>query len=216
MSLVGAVAVAQELPDRGGRSAYQDFALDHQGDPARGKILFEKNKQLACADCHRITGMEKSGPNLDGIGEKYPRTELIRQILQPSESIKPGYEQASVITRQGRILTGRFERSTKLGVRLIDTKGKQINLKSKDIERIQHSTQSLMPDNLVTSISKQQFADLVAYLQTLRFGVKTGLAAGGQVVPIPRLAKPIHFTPIHPKRVTFENPVWCGAIPGAP
>ena len=215
-TIAGTVVLAQEPSGRCELDAYQDFARTHKGDAAAGRILLEQNENLSCTVCHRITGMEKSGPNLDGIGEKYTRPELIRQILDPSESIKPGYEQALIVTRQGRVLTGRLERSTKLGVRLLDSEGKQINLKAEDIEQIQYSDKSLMPDNIVTSISKEQFSDLIAYLESLRFGVKTGLGAGGRAVAIPRLRKPIQFTAIHPKNIVFENPVWCGAIPGVP
>ena len=212
-----AVAVlAQGQSDRSELDAYRDFARTHKGDAAAGKTLFEQNGKLSCTNCHRITGMEKSGPNLDGIGEKYTRAELIRHILDPSESIQPGFEQALIVTRQGRLLTGRLERSTTLGVRLLDAQGKQINLEAQDIEQLQYSAKSLMPDNIVTSISKEQFADLIVYLESLRFGVKTGLGAGGHAVPIPRLRKPIQFTAIHPQDIVFENPVWCGAIPGVP
>ena len=117
-----AVAVlAQEPLERSELAAYRGFARTHKGDAAAGKILFEQNEKLSCTDCHRVTGMEKSGPNLDGIGDKYTRAELIRQILDPSESIKPGYEQALIVTRQGRVLTGRLERSTKFSRALFAT-----------------------------------------------------------------------------------------------
>ena len=113
-----AIAVLAQGPsDRSEWDAYRNFARTHKGDVAAGKTLFEQNEKLSCTNCHRITGMEKSGPNLDGSGEKYTRAELIRQILDPSESIKPGYEQALIVTRQGRVLTGRLERSTTLGAR---------------------------------------------------------------------------------------------------
>jgi putative heme-binding domain-containing protein len=144
----------------------------------------------------------------------YWREQLIRHILEPSQSIMPGYEQAIVVTSQGSVLTGRLERSTKLEVRLLDSKGKQMDLKIREIDDLRHSDQSLMPDNVVASVSKEQFADLIAYLETLKFGIKTGLAAGGRAVPIPRLDEPIQFTAIHPQDTGFENPVWCGAIPG--
>ncbi len=194
--------------------SYRSYALTHVGDVAAGKKLFEADAKLVCTDCHRITGQEKSGPNLDGIGEKHTRADLIRHILMPSETIRPGYEQAVILMRSGRVLTGRLERSTRLGVRLLDTKGQTVNLDRDQIEEIHQSRNSLMPDNVHTLLTKQQFADLIAYLESLRYGVKSGLAAGGRTVDIPRLERPIALTPIHPPEVVFENPVWCGAIPG--
>lgn len=194
--------------------AYRDFALEHAGSAAAGRRLFEQDERLACQACHRITGKEKSGPNLDGVGDKFSRQQLIREVLRPSHSIKPGYEQAVVLTVDGRVLSGRLQCATKLAVRLIDSQGKQINLQRDRIEELKYSEQSLMPDNVAAEISKQEFADLIAYLDSLRFGVKQGLTAGGQPVDVPRLEKAIGFEPIHPPEMAFDNPVWCGAIPG--
>ena len=197
-------------------NAYAEFALRQAGDVAAGRLLFEQHEQLACTACHRITGLERSGPNLDGVGDKYSREQLVREVLEPSLSIKPGYEQAVVVTKQGTVLNGRLERSTKLAIRLLDTKGQQVDLDRSEIEELRGSEKSLMPDNAVSTISKQQFADLIAYLESLTFGVKTGLAAGGRQVPIPRLSQPVSFAPLLPAHMAFENPVWCGAVPGRP
>src|SRR5215831_19528996 len=71
----GAADVTQTI------DTYRQFALDHPGDAKLGEQLFLKDKKLVCANCHRITGAEKAGPNLDGIADKYPRRELIEQIL---------------------------------------------------------------------------------------------------------------------------------------
>ncbi|MEZ6061033.1 MAG: PQQ-dependent sugar dehydrogenase [Planctomycetaceae bacterium] len=196
--------------------AYREFAMAHLGDPERGRRLFEEHETLSCTACHRITGLEKSGPNLDGIGDKFTRTELIRQVLEPSAEIKPGYEQTVVVTSDGVTLAGRVERATKLEVRLIDAKGRQTNFARDDIDELHVSLKSLMPDNIVTTVSKEQFADIIAYMQTLKFGVKTGLAAGGRAVDIPRLTKPVRFIPASSDAVRFENPVYCNSIPGLP
>jgi putative heme-binding domain-containing protein len=209
---VSQLANAQTQPTE--LSDYRDFALEHEGDAAAGKHLYEQHKQLACNSCHLITGMEKSGPNLDGVGDKFTREQLIQEVLQPSLSIKPGYEQTVILTTDGRVLNGRLERSTKIAVRLIDANGKQINLDWDQIDELKLSEQSLMPDNTIATISKMQFADLISYLESLRFGVKTGLGDGGKAVEIPRLSEPIQFKAIHPPEIVFENPVWCGAIPG--
>ena len=193
---------------------YEQFALRHSGDAAAGRKLFESDK-AQCADCHRISGMEKSGPNLDGLGEKYDRAALIEHILDPSSTVMPGFEQATVFTNDGRSITGRFERATKVEVRIIDATGKQTNLKRDEVEEIRYSSKSMMPDNLIATISQVEFSDLIAYLSTLRFGVKNGWSADG-VVTIPHLDKPIEFKPIQPKHIQFQNPVWCGALPGQP
>ena len=195
------------------QEAYREFALSHGGDSVAGAALFLKNRKAMCSDCHRITGMEKSGPNLDGIGEKYAKPEMIAHLLNPNLSIKRGYEQAKVVMEDGRVIVGRVERSNQLLLRVQDLKGKRINLKQKEVEEVQFSKASLMPTGLETNISKEEFADLVAYLCSLKFGIKDGLAAGGRSVDIPRLASPIEFVPIHSESEKFENPVWVGPFP---
>jgi putative heme-binding domain-containing protein len=195
---------------------YRQFALTHAGDARAGQRLFEADKNLACTNCHRITGAEKSGPNLDGIADKYSRRELIEQILRPAASIKPGYEQATVTMRDGRSIVGRINRATKSLVRLIDANGKNVDVLRDDIDRIDASAVSMMPDSLAFSASPAQFADLIAYLETLRFAVASGFQGPQQPIEITRLERPVELRPIHSTDIQFANPVWCGALPGVP
>jgi len=195
---------------------YREFALQNPGDAKLGEQLFRTEKKLACATCHRITGAEKSGPNLDGIADKYSRRELVDHILRPSASIKPGYEQSTVITTAGKTFVGRINRAQKSMVKMIDAEAKTIDILRPDIEEIRESSVSLMPDNVALTISPQQFSDLVAYLETLHFAVTTGFRGPGQPVEVTRIKQPLRFTPIHAADMKFANPVWCSALPGVP
>jgi putative heme-binding domain-containing protein len=203
---------AQQSPEV--REQYRRFALEHAGDPARGALLFRQHEKLVCSNCHEIAAAEKSGPNLDGIADKYSRADLIQQLLEPSASIKPGYESVTVITKQGQVFAGRVRLSSRLEYKLIDAAGKAISIPQEDIEEIHASLVSMMPENLTASISHQEFADLVAYLESLRSAVQTGFAGPDQPLEIPLLATPIEFRPVHPPEVKFDNPVWFVPIPG--
>lgn len=211
LCVFGLVAASADETDQ--KHAYREFALSHEGDVATGEIAFRTNRKALCADCHRITGMEKSGPNLDGIGEKYSKPEMIAHLLDPNLSIKRGYEQAKVLMEDGRVIVGRVERSNQLLLRLQDLKGKRINLKQQEVAEVEFSETSLMPTGLETSVTKEEFADLVTYLCSLKFGIKDGLAAGGRSVEIPRIESPVTFLPIHTETDKFENPVWVGPFP---
>jgi putative heme-binding domain-containing protein len=212
VSLAGSRNVAAEPVAQ--IEAYRQFALENPGNAAAGKKLYASEKKLACENCHRITGAEKSGPNLDGIADKYSRRELIEHILRPNAAVKPGYEQATLILRNGRTVVGRVVRATKTMLRLIGAEGKSIDVPRADIEEMQASAASMMPDNLAFSISPQQFADLVAYLVTLHHAVITGFRGPGQPIEVARIARPVRFRAIHPAEMKFANPVWCGALPG--
>src|SRR5689334_13899237 len=90
-----------------GKKTYDTYAMTHQGDPARGKILFENKKLLACTNCHSTDGSaSKAGPDLQSIGDKFGRRELVEAILSPSASIAVGYSNTIVHTKSGDDLLG--------------------------------------------------------------------------------------------------------------
>ncbi len=194
---------------------YRDFALANDGNADAGKELFNSSKCL-CSNCHRISGLERSGPNLGGIADKYSRKELIRHVIEPNAIVMPGFGQTIVSLTDGRTITGRIERATKLEVRIIDATGKQTNLKRDDVDRLTSSPTSMMPDNLTSLISKQEFADVIAYLSSLHFGVTSGRGPGNAEISISHLETPVEFLPLHATDLKFEAPVWCGSLPGHP
>jgi putative heme-binding domain-containing protein len=195
---------------------YRKFALDHFGDAKVGEQLYQKEKKLVCVNCHNITGAEKAGPNLDGIADKYSRAELIENILRPSLSIKPGYEQSTIVTKDGRTIVGRINRAQKSMVKIMNAEGKTIDVQRADIDEIRESKVSMMPENLALLITPEQFSDLVAYMGTLHFKVITGLSGPDQPVQVTRIKTPIKFQPILAPDLKFANPVWCSALVGVP
>lgn len=214
VALLAVSAFSADSPDPERVRSFRRYALESTGDASRGKELFLTNSRLVCTNCHNITGKEKSGPNLEGIGDKFTREQLIDAILYPSRSIKPGFEQVTIVTKDGRTHAGRVERINKAVHRIIDAKGRQKDIPSGDVESLKVSDVSMMPDNLVASVSREQFADLIAWLKTLSFGVHSGFTAGAKEIEIPRLQKPVELRRIHPADEPFANPVWIGALPG--
>jgi putative heme-binding domain-containing protein len=200
--------------ERDARQEYLDYAAQHHGDVERGKSLFNHPEKALCSKCHLLNGMERSGPNLDGIADKYPREQLARQVLYPNEFIAQGFEQVKILTKDGNVLAGRMERSNQIEVKLVDAQGKFNNVKRKDIEEIKEVATSFMPADLEKSLSHVEFADLMAYLKTLKYALHEGYADGGRKVSIPALSPSVKVEPIHPPELNFENPVWCGALPG--
>ncbi|MCA9127420.1 MAG: PQQ-dependent sugar dehydrogenase [Planctomycetales bacterium] len=214
--LLSAMVGAQELnPQQLEKHVrYTEYALANPGDAQRGQQLFEQHRQLACANCHVINGIEKSGPNLDGIADKYPPKDLIVHILNPNAFIQPGYETVNILTDQGEVLTGRVRLSTKLEVRLLMADGRLKSVKRANIDELKSSPVSMMPSNLVDSVSQAEFADLIAYLSTLHSAELNAWKGPGQSVQIIKSALPVELTAIHPPELKFNNPVWVCEIPG--
>ena len=148
---------------------HRAIAMAGSGKPDHGRVLFNDLKGLACIKCHAVgTEGGNIGPNLSGIATMYPRGELITSVLAPSSRIFSGYETAVVATTDGRILSGLIRSDTADGVVIEDADGKQTVVARADVEDRKPSDLSLMPSGLVETISPGDFADLIAYLETLK------------------------------------------------
>ena len=153
-------------------------AMAGGGNTDHGQALFNDLKVLACIKCHAINNNGGNiGPNLSGIATLYPRAELITSVLAPSSRIFSGYETAVVATTDGRVLSGLIRSDTPEGVEIEDADGKRIKVAKAEIEDRKLSDLSLMPSGLVEGITPKDFADLIAYLETLKN------AAANQGVP---------------------------------
>lgn len=159
----------QTVPPQLNLAAYVDFATEHAGDPKHGEQLFNDAKGIGCVKCHAVDGsVAKAGPDLRGVGTKYPRPELMRSILEPSSRILSGYELSVVITGAGQVYQGVVKRENEETVELIDVEGKSIIIPADEVDEIERSTLSMMPNGLKDGMSLQDFADIVAYLGELK------------------------------------------------
>jgi putative heme-binding domain-containing protein len=149
--------------------AFRALALKGQGSATRGRTLFSDLKGLACVKCHSV-GKEGGnvGPELSSVGAKYPRDELISSVLYPSAKISSGYEPSTLALSDGRVLTGIVRNETADAVEIQDADAKMIRVAKADVENRKRSEVSLMPNGLAQGLSPQDFADLIAFLETLR------------------------------------------------
>ena len=158
----------KDVPPRLDLAAYRDHAGKNKGDAARGKAIFFDANGIGCAKCHAVgkEGTATVGPNLLQIGARYPREELIRSVLEPSNRIFSGYEQTLIETDDGERLSGIVTRQTDDELELVDADAKTITLKKKAILDRRKSTLSMMPNGLEKGLSLQDFADIVAFLES--------------------------------------------------
>ena len=148
---------------------YRALALKGQGNPDHGRKLFSDLKGLACIKCHAV-GKEGGtvGPELSSIASKYPRDELIASVLYPSAKISSGYEPIALALDDGRVLTGIVRNETAEAVEIQDAEARTIRIAKDQIEERKRSDVSLMPNGLAKGLSPRDFADLIAYLETLK------------------------------------------------
>ncbi|HEY0549882.1 MAG TPA: PQQ-dependent sugar dehydrogenase, partial [Verrucomicrobiae bacterium] len=181
----------------------------------------------ACAKCHSVDGRNgKAGPDLLAVGDKFPRRELIRAVLEPSAEIAVGYGTTIVETKLGEEFQGVVKQSTADALELIGTDGKRVRIAASEIKEQRGSTVSLMPEGLHAGTSRQGFADLIEYLVTLKQPENALTSNRGMPANIPELARPIAVRPFFAEHLRFPHAfvqkpgdvrsglVWFGQLPG--
>jgi len=138
---------------------YSDVAA-LRGDRDRGKAVFAKT----CAVCHRLGDAGFAvGPDLAALANKTPQY-LLQEILDPNRNVDSRYISYVAVTKAGRALSGLLASETPGSITLKGQEGKQEVILRSDLEELQSSTMSLMPVGLEKDLSKQNLADLIAYL----------------------------------------------------
>jgi putative heme-binding domain-containing protein len=143
--------------------------LDLKGDAARGRAIFAAESVVNCKSCHRLDGVGiELGPDLGKIGAKYPRPELLQQLLEPSRTVDPKYTLYHLETTSGLIHTGLLVERNEKEIVLRDAQNQAIRIAVPDVAMLTPQKQSLMPDLLLRSLTAQQAADLLEYLASLK------------------------------------------------
>jgi quinoprotein glucose dehydrogenase len=136
------------------------------GSPSRGRALYLNAKQLACINCHRLEGIGGHiGPDLTRIWETLSLEKTVESIVHPSAEIKEGFQTYVLVTDKGISYSGLKLVDTPQEVVLRDANGKDVRVPRNQIEELYPTKNSLMPDNLITQLSYQQFIDLIAFLR---------------------------------------------------
>ena len=134
-----------------------------RGDVARGKQLFVSR---GCAQCHSLDGTtELLGPNLARLGERLDYPAALQAVLDPSQSIRTGYESQIVETEDGEMVQGRIVTSDAKQVTLMVAGNQTVTIPRPTIQRQRSSKRSLMPEGLLAGLSEKQRFDLFAYLE---------------------------------------------------
>jgi putative membrane-bound dehydrogenase-like protein len=160
--------------------AFENFAKANHGNADNGKKIFH-SENAGCIKCHKV-GNEGAeiGPVLNGVGTKYDRTFLIESVLYPSKQILDGYQQTILRMNDGDVQSGVIKGETDTEVTLFDASATKTVVKKSDIKEREHGKLSLMPEGLQTSLKPEEFADLIAYLETLKETPAPTKAAAGK------------------------------------
>jgi putative membrane-bound dehydrogenase-like protein len=140
------------------------------GDVIRGQAVFN-NPKAACYSCHAIGYMGgRIGPDLTRIGQVRSERDLLEAIAYPSASFARGYEPVVVRTRSGQVHTGVLRNNDLPDEIVLATERDETRIPRHDIVDMQPGTVSLMPPGLVDQLTRQELADLLAFLKATRSG----------------------------------------------
>jgi putative heme-binding domain-containing protein len=104
------------------------------------------------------------GPDLSGINMK-SREELLTAILDPSAAIEARFVNYLVTTKDGRMYDGVLANETPGAITLRGGSEEDVTILRTNITEIRASTISLMPEDIEKTLSKQDMADVIAYLR---------------------------------------------------
>lgn len=130
------------------------------GDAAAGKLVFKAQ----CAKCHTHGGEGTSiGPDLTGMAV-HSKEHLLTDILDPSRSVEGNFRVWTVTTKRGRVVSGLLASETKTSLEVVDAEGKRHALQRSDIEDLQSSTKSLMPEGFENQLKAEELVNLLEFL----------------------------------------------------
>ena len=137
-----------------------------EGNVRRGQAVFN-SENTACSTCHQIGYVGgQTGPDLTRIGSVRNERDLLEAILFPSVSFVRSYEPMIVETHDGEEFSGVMLREGGGVIRLVAGAGIEMRLEQGDIDSIRPSQVSVMPSGLDEQLSRQELADLLAFLKS--------------------------------------------------
>ncbi len=139
-------------------------ALALKGDAAKGKVIFAGR----CAICHRY-GKEgfALGPDLVTI-KTTGREKILTNFIDPNREVLASYVAYNIATKEGEEIVGLLGEETTTHVRIKLPLGQQRLLPRAQVKAMRSVGKSIMPEGLEAGLTKQQMADLLEFITTVK------------------------------------------------
>lgn len=130
------------------------------GDASRGRAVFAKN----CQQCHTLFGTGgRVGPDLTG-SNRGDLDYILENMVDPNAVIPNDYLGWNIETKDDRSITGVLREQTEHAVTIL-TANETLTIPRSEIQTMQQSKLSMMPEGLLTPLSEQEVRDLIVYLR---------------------------------------------------
>jgi putative heme-binding domain-containing protein len=107
----------------------------------------------------------KVGPDLTRIGGVRTERDLLEAVVFPSASFVRSYEPVKATTLDGRAFQGVLKADTPDELVLTTSATEEVRVARKDVDEVTPGTVSVMPSGLDQQLTKQELADLIAFLK---------------------------------------------------
>lgn len=133
------------------------------GSPQSGAVVFE---QAQCAKCHRLgsLGVDEA-PDLTDVYRRAMKKEILESILFPSHILPVHHRTHTVLTKKGRMFSGRVDRPDDSQFLITLGDGRTVTLAATEVEEVLLEKASAMPEGLLDGLELSQVADLFALLR---------------------------------------------------
>lgn len=139
----------------------RDLVRNGHGDPVAGQAVFGR----LCGQCHKIHGQGQDvGPDIT-VNGRSNFEQLLSNVFDPSLVIGAAYQPRIVSTGDGRVLTGLLVEDGPQRVVLKLQGGKLETIPRSNVDEIETSKLSLMPEGVETQYKPQEIVDLFAFLK---------------------------------------------------
>jgi putative heme-binding domain-containing protein len=141
--------------------AYLDSAPGKTGSASRGATVFKDGQ---CISCHRFNGKGESiGPDLTTVAQRFQRKEILESIVYPNQVVSDQYA-SKTVTAGGIAHTGIVAKDADGNLTVLQSDGRKFEVKAGEVEDVQPSKVSAMPEGLANRLTLEQLGDLFAYL----------------------------------------------------
>jgi putative heme-binding domain-containing protein len=141
-------------------TAYHDV-IKTKGDATKGQQVFS----TICITCHKVKGLGVDvGPDITDVRIK-EKEALLSDILDPNRMVEARWMAYQIDTKDGRIVAGLIAGETSTEVTVKMAGGITEVVPRANIAKMKSLDASLMPVGLEGGITKEQMADLLAFLK---------------------------------------------------
>ena len=152
-----------------------------QGNPVAGRVVYNK----LCGQCHKLYGEGADvGPDITRNG-RASFEQLLSNVFDPSLVIGAAYQGLTVVTKEGRVVSGLPVEDSPQRVVLKVQGDKQEIIARSEIDQVVPSKLSLMPEGIEKQLQPQELHDLFAFitLDKAPEDPNAKLLAGSRIIP---------------------------------